>query len=227
MSDDEVLCGKYNCTEDMASLDDLKENKCVSIKDYFCYSCETVEDLKNKNNKRFYKNPIEYLFGPDHVVTKDKLDQFWNDLKNNCAIDLAIFEDDEKIRFISPDLDESLKNYNNIKSQLDPKILPYLKSIIDIILLSKDITINILKLEDEIQQKNYIHLLKFKMMDILEEGGWKAILVHEPLELPPVLASILKEINNNKENIFIKFLSEEQQACAEASFEKLYNMLLK
>ena len=50
---------------------------------------------------------------------------------------------------------------------------------------------------------------------------------HEPLKLPPVLASILKEINNNKKNIFIQFLSEEPQACAEASFEKLYTMLLK
>jgi hypothetical protein len=172
MSDDEVLCGNYKCTEDMVTLDDLEKNKCVSIKDYFCYSCETVEYLKNKNNKRFYKNPIEYLFGSDHIVTKDKLDKFWNDLKNNCGINyLAIFENDEKISFISPDLDESLKNYNNIKSQLDPKFLPYLKSMIDIILLSKDITINILKLNDEIQQKNYIYTLKFKMMDILEEGG--------------------------------------------------------
>jgi len=212
----------------LVTFDNLEENKCISIKDYFCYLCETVEYLKNKNNKRFYKNPIEYLFEPDHIVTKDKLDQFWNDLQNNCGNNyVAIFEDDEKITFISPDLDESLKNYNNIKSQLDPKFLPYLKSIIDIILLSKDITINILKLDDEIQQKNYIYTLKFKMMDILEEGGWKAILVHEPLKLPPVLASILKEINNNKKNIFIQFLSEEPQACAEASFEKLYTMLLK
>jgi len=195
MSDDEVLCGNYKCTEDMVTFDDLEKNKCVSIKDYFCYSCETVEYLKN--NKRFYKNPIEYLFEPNHIVTKDKLDQFWNDLKNNCGINyLAIFEDDEKISFISPDLDESLKNYNNIKSQLEPKFLPYLKSMIDIILLSKDITINIIKL-DKIQQKNYIYTLKFKMMEYLKVG-WKAILVHELLKLPPVLASILKEINNKK-----------------------------
>lgn len=42
-------------------------------------------------------------------------------------------------------------------------------------------------------------------MDILEEGGWKAILVHEPLKLPPVLASILKEINNNKKIFLFNF----------------------
>lgn len=96
-----------------------------------------------------------------------------------------------------------------------------------IISYSKKISTDILGLKDKTQEDNYIRILKQQMMTILKNGEWKSTLIHDPLPIPYTLSLILKEINNNKIDIFIEFINEDPEVCAEASFNKLLDKLTK
>lgn len=224
MSSD-VQCGKFICKYDMISYDDLQPDvKCVSLSEDECVACDTVNDALKSNQINFYKNPGKLLFGKN--LSDEELDNLWEQLSESCGIKYIIIAEEEKTQFIAPDVDMAHANYQSIISNISSQQLNnYIKSMMDIIYTSNEISVSILK-TDNID--DYIHRLRTRYRTILDNGGWSCFLVHNPLELPYVLAVIFQKLVDDPRNmkIFIELLSSTMQVCAEAQFQFILDKLL-
>lgn len=222
---DEVFCGKYVCTEDIISYDDIKEEEnCVAIDNYNCVSCDTVHKVKNTSPQEFYKNPSKLLFNQD--LSEEKIQELWNDLNKNCGLEFLVLAK-ENINFISPDVKTAERNYLYLQKVFNSKYIPKLNAIIEIIRLSPQITEDIIYIETKKEKDIYQTRLKNQMMFFLQRSGWNCLLIHHPLEIPYIFALILQKLVDDPSKIefFIDFVDSNPQACVEAEFDQLYRKI--
>lgn len=75
----------FNCEEDFITFESLKYPY-ISIGDNLCVSCETIENIQNKDKLNFNKNPYYKIF--NEYVDKQKKELLNNQLKYKCKLNL-------------------------------------------------------------------------------------------------------------------------------------------
>jgi hypothetical protein len=75
----------FNCEEDFITFESLKDPY-ISIGDNLCVSCETIENIQNKDKLNFNKDPYYKIF--NEYVDKEKKELLNNQLKYKCKLNL-------------------------------------------------------------------------------------------------------------------------------------------
>ena len=222
----------YVCIEDIITFETIEDpNKCVSLGDGICTTCEGVDTAKKANYELFGRNPIKSVFNIDKSPQENE--SFWELLNTKCLITKpTMYEETSEFYISEPDYDLLNTYLENIQQRIKKYIE---ESKIKNNNASKFI-LAIYKLAMSLHDSNYRtktdpkDFLTRNFKDILTAENCSSQMIHDITVLPFSIQMFLSQLSEAPEISFIrvaKFLDTQPQACLEAVLQKSSDILNK
>ena len=222
----------YVCIEDIITFETIEDpNKCVSLGDGICTTCEGVDTAKKANYELFGRNPIKSVFNIDKSPQENE--SFWELLNTKCLITKpTMYEETSEFYISEPDYDL----LNTYLENIQQRIQQYLEESKITNTNASKFILAIYKLAMSLRDSNYRtktdpkDFLTRNFKDILTAENCSSQMIHDITVLPFSIQMFLSQLSEAPEISFIrvaKFLDTQPQACLEAVLQKSSDILNK
>jgi hypothetical protein len=222
----------YVCIEDIITFETIEDpNKCVSLGDGICTTCEGVDTAKKANYELFGRNPIKSVFNIDKSPQENE--SFWELLNTKCLITKpTMYEQTSEFYISEPDYDL----LNTYLENIQQRIQQYLEESKITNTNASKFILAIYKLAMSLRDSNYRtktdpkDFLTRNFKDILTAENCSSQMIHDITVLPFSIQMFLSQLSEAPEISFIrvaKFLDTQPQACLEAVLQKSSDILNK
>ena len=222
----------YVCIEDIITFETIEDpNKCVSLGDGICTTCEGVDTAKKANYELFGRNPIKSVFNIDKSPQENV--SFWELLNTKCLITKpTMYEQTSEFYISEPDYDL----LNTYLENIQQRIQQYLEESKITNTNASKFILAIYKLAMSLRDSNYRtktdpkDFLTRNFKDILTAENCSSQMIHDITVLPFSIQMFLSQLSEAPEVPFIrvaKFLDTQPQACLEAVLQKSSDILNK
>ena len=222
----------YVCIEDIITFETIEDpNKCVSLGDGICTTCEGVDTAKKANYELFGRNPIKSVFNIDKSPQENE--SFWELLNTKCLITKpTMYEQTSEFYISEPDYDL----LNTYLENIQQRIQQYLEESKITNTNASKFILAIYKLAMSLRDSNYRtktdpqDFLTRNFKDILTAENCSSQMIHDITVLPFSIQMFLSQLSEAPEISFIrvaKFLDTQPQSCLEAVLQKSSDILNK